>query len=179
MKIAITGHTAGIGCALANEYSLQGHDIIGFSRRNGHDINEICKIAEIIESCDMFINNADSRFAQTELFLEVAKRWRGTNKHIIVISTMIAQDPIIIDTNYDMYLYRIQKVSLEEAVKQIRFSDQNLKITVVRPGNVATRPNKTVPPAADVYNWANILVRTLNLAQENNLIIEDISLGPA
>ena len=29
MKIAITGHTAGIGQALALIYQLQGHEIVG------------------------------------------------------------------------------------------------------------------------------------------------------
>jgi nucleoside-diphosphate-sugar epimerase len=178
MKIAVTGHTSGIGRALTHEYQLRGHDIIGLSRQSGNDIREIAKIAEIIEPCDVFINNSHSEFAQTELLVEIAKRWQNTNKHIIVISTVLTQDPVIVEPDYDLYLYRIQKVALEEMIRQIKFNDENLKITVVRPGSIATSPNKTVPPAADASNWARILVQTLDLAQENNLIIEDISLGP-
>lgn len=178
MKIAITGHSSGIGQALANEYSLRGHDIIGISRRNGNDIKETTKVAEIIEPCDTFINNAQSGFAQTELLIEIAKRWQGKNKQIIVISTMLTQNPIIIGPNYNQFLYRVQKIALEETVKQIRFNDPNLKITLVRPGSIATNSDKTVPPSADVFNWAKTLVRTLDFVQENNLFIEDISLGP-
>ena len=45
MKIAITGHTAGIGQALAKLYGQQGHQIVGLSRREGNNIRNIPKIA--------------------------------------------------------------------------------------------------------------------------------------
>ena len=179
MKIAITGHSAGIGQALAKEYSIRGHEILGLSKRDGHNIRVIPKIADRIEPCDMFINNAQAGFAQTELLFEMSRRWAGTTKHIIVISTMMAQDPICVMPGVEMNLYRIQKVTLEESVKQIRYNDRNLRLTLVRPGNIATSPDKTVPPAADVNNWAGVLVHTLDMADSNGLCITDISLGPA
>jgi sugar phosphate isomerase/epimerase len=74
--------------------------------------------------------------------------------------------------------YRIQKVALEEAVRQIRNRRLGVKITIVRPGNIATSPDKTVPPAADVDNWARTLLNLLDMAKNNNLTIPDISLGP-
>ena len=58
MKIAITGHSAGIGQALAKIYTEQGHDIVGLSRRTGYNIRSIPKVATMIEPCDVFINNA-------------------------------------------------------------------------------------------------------------------------
>ena len=82
MKIAITGHTAGIGQALAKKYQSAGHEIVGLSQREGNNIRVIPKICDQIESCDMFINNAQAGYAQTELLFEMAKRWQGTNKHI-------------------------------------------------------------------------------------------------
>jgi hypothetical protein len=77
-----------------------------------------------------------------------------------------------------MTAYRVQKVTLEEAVKQIRHQRLGVKITIVRPGNIATSVDKTVPPAADVDIWARVLVTTLGMAQANDLTIPDISLGP-
>ena len=50
MKIAITGHSAGIGQALAQVYQSQGHDIVGLSKRDGHNIRNIPKIIEYIEN---------------------------------------------------------------------------------------------------------------------------------
>ena len=178
MKIAITGHSAGIGQALANEYTKQGKEIVGLSRRNGYNIRSTPKVADQIEPCDMFINNAQVGYAQTELLFEIAKRWTGTKKHIIVISTMMTQDPISVLPGLDMIAYHQQKVALEEAVKQLRYQRLGINITIVRPGNIATSPDKTVPPAADPSNWARVLVATLNMAQANNLDIPDISLGP-
>ena len=179
MKIAITGGTAGIGQALGNEYENRGHEVLRLSRRTGHNIRSIPKIADQIEPCDVFVNNAQAGFAQTELLFEMAQRWAGTGKRIIVISTMMTQDPVSVLPGLDMDAYRNQKVALEEAVKQIRHRRLGVKITIVRPGNVATSADKTVPPAANVDTWASVLVNTLEMAQANNLTIPDISLGPA
>jgi nucleoside-diphosphate-sugar epimerase len=178
MKIAITGHTAGIGQALANQYSARGHEIVGLSKRNGHNIRNTLKIADLIEPCDVFINNAQASYAQTDLLYEIASRWQGTNKHIIIISTMMTQDPISTIPGLDMSAYRVQKIALEEAARQIRHSDIGVDITIVRPGNIATSADKTVPPAADVDLWAETLIKIFELT-DPNLRINEISLGPS
>jgi NADP-dependent 3-hydroxy acid dehydrogenase YdfG len=178
MKIAITGHTAGIGQALAKEYVLDGNEVVGLSQREGNNIRNTPKICDQIEPCDVFVNNAQAGYAQTELLFEMAQRWQGTKKHIIVISTMMTQDPVSSLPGLGMDQYRIQKIALEEAVRQIRHRRLGIKITVVRPGNIATSPDKTVPPAADVNNWARTLIAILDMAKNNNLTIPDISLGP-
>jgi len=178
MKIAITGHTAGIGQALANEYQLDGHEIVGLSQREGNNIRNTPKICDQIEPCDIFVNNAQTGYAQTELLFEMAQRWSGTGKQIIVISTMMTQEPVSSMTGLDMDHYRLQKVTLEEAVRQIRHRKLKVKITIVRPGNIATSSDKTVPPAADVNNWARTLLNLFNMVKNNNLTIPEISLGP-
>ena len=178
MKIAITGHTAGIGKALTEIYVQQGHEIIGLSQRDGNNIRNIPKICDQIEPCDIFVNNAQAGYAQTEILFEMAQRWQGTRKHIIVVSTMMTQDPVSSLSGLDMDQYRVQKVALEEAVSQIRYRRLGVKITIVRPGNIATSPDKTVPPAADVNNWAQTLLDLLEMAKNNNLTIPEISLGP-
>jgi len=179
MKIAITGHTAGIGSALSKQLLERGHEIIGLSKRHGNNIRNIPKICDLIEPCDIFINNAQAGFAQTELLFEMSKRWKHSRKHIIVISTMMTQDPISVLPGLEMIEYRVQKVTLEHAVQQLRHARLGIRYTIVRPGNIATSADKTVPPAADVDNWASVLVHTLDMAKTNNLIIPDISLGPA
>jgi len=176
MKIAITGHTAGIGQALAEAY--YGNEIVGLSKREGNNIRNIPKIADQIEPCDVFVNNAQAGYAQTELLFEMAQRWQHTRKHIIVISTMMTQDPASSIPGLDMDQYRIQKVALEEAVKQIRNRHLGLRLTIVRPGNIATSADKTVPPAADVDQWARTLVGIFKMAEANGMTVPDISLGP-
>jgi NADP-dependent 3-hydroxy acid dehydrogenase YdfG len=178
MKIAITGHSAGIGQALEKIYVRRGHEVVGLSRRNGNNIRNIPKICNQIEPCDMFVNNAQSGFAQTELLFEMSQRWAGTKKHIMVISTMMAQDPVSVIPGPEMLVYHQQKVALEQAVRQLRHQRLGIRFTIVRPGNIATSADKTVPPAADVDNWAINLINILDLAEQHDLVIPDISLGP-
>ena len=74
MKIAITGHKKGIGEAFATQLASRGHDIVGISRSDGENIRRTAHTASLIEPCDMFINNAISMYAQTELLFEVWHR---------------------------------------------------------------------------------------------------------
>jgi nucleoside-diphosphate-sugar epimerase len=178
MKIAITGHTAGIGQALTKKYQQLGHEIVGLSKREGNNIRVIPKICNQIEPCDMFINNAQAGFAQTELLFEMAERWKNTNKHIMIISTMMTCDPVSCLPGLDMDQYRVQKIALEEAVQQLRNRRLGIKLTLVRPGNIATNTDKTVPPSADVNNWATTLIDFFELAHLKKLSVPDISLGP-
>lgn len=178
MKIAITGHTAGIGQALTRQYTRLGHEIVGLSKREGNNIRNIPKICDQIQPCDMFVNNAQAGYAQTELLFEMTQRWGGTQKHIVVISTQMTQYPVSVLPGLDMEQYRIQKVALEESVKQLRNLNTGLRFTVVRPGDIATTADKTVPPSADVDVWAKTLIEIFALAEKNNLSVPDISLGP-
>ena len=54
MKIAITGHTHGIGKAFAEQLAERGHEIIGISRRDGENIRRIEHTANLIDPCNLF-----------------------------------------------------------------------------------------------------------------------------
>ena len=83
MIIAITGHKHGIGKAFAEQLSARGHEIIGISRSEGENIRRITHTTNLIEPCDLFINNAQSMFAQTELLYAVWEKWaKGEKKWI-------------------------------------------------------------------------------------------------
>jgi hypothetical protein len=49
---------------------------------------------------------------------------------------------------------------------------------LVRPGDIATEPHKTVPPSADPTTWALTLLGLFRMAEANGLTVPDISLGP-
>lgn len=90
MKIAITGHTQGIGLALKDLYQQQGHQVVGFSRSNGYDISDATARKKIIEQssdCDIFFNNAHCDFSQCDLLFELWQDWQNKKKHIVNIST--------------------------------------------------------------------------------------------
>lgn len=175
MKIAITGHTAGIGQALAGIYRNQGHEIVGLSQRDGYNIRSVAKIADMIEPCDVFINNAQAGFAQTELLLDVWKRWKNQHKYIISISTMMTLNPVATEENT---LYRIEKLALEEMVKQLYTQSPWPKMTLVKPGSVATQLDQTQPAYANVDRWATIMTQCLDIANPD-LHIYEIAIGPS
>ena len=81
MKIAITGHTSGLGKTLAKELN-KNHEIIGFSRKN-IAIENYKKIVNKTLDCDIFINNAHSYFYQTLLLQEIFNKWKNKNKTIV------------------------------------------------------------------------------------------------
>lgn len=160
MKIAITGHSAGIGQAVAMIYQSQGHEIVGLSRRNGYNIRSLTKTAGMIEPCDMFINNAQVGFAQTELFWEIWNRWRGSNKTIVNISTKMTSANVAIKEEWDQYL--VQKKALEIAHDQCKARSALPKLVLIKPGAIATQPGQCPPHYQDVDSFARQVIELIN-----------------
>jgi nucleoside-diphosphate-sugar epimerase len=179
MKIAITGHTAGIGKAFAEQLSQRRHYVVGISRREGENIRRVAHTASLIEQCDMFINNAQTGYAQTELLYEVWSRWQGKERYIWNISTMMTEAPINSrpDGQDDIVMsqYRNQKLALEEASRQLRFKNSWPQISVIRPGGVATQAQFDNCKKASVDIWVKSVIDTFS--HNNNISISEISIG--
>ena len=179
MKIAITGHTAGIGEAFNKILKSRGHEILGISRRVGENIRRIEHTANLIESCDMFINNAQTLYAQTELLYAIWQKWQGQEKYIWNISTMMTERPTNSrpDGQDDIIMsqYRNQKIALEEATKHFRFKNAWPSISIIRPGGVATQENFDNTNKVDVDIWVNSIIDIFSLNE--NINISEISVG--
>jgi len=145
MKIAITGHKKGIGKAFAEQLSAKGHEIVGISRSDGENIRRTAHTASIIEPCDLFINNAISMYAQTELLYEVWHRWQHSEQphYIWNISTMVCEwteDKEINGLTMRQTMeYRNQKMALELAHAQLTAQSSKTKMELIRPGSVKTQ----------------------------------------
>ena len=152
MKIAITGGTAGIGLALAKLFEESKHELIVLSRRNGYNIRSLPKIAGMIEPCDMFINNAQVGFAQTELLFEMWRRWEGQMKTIVNISTQMTDLMVPPKQEWDEYL--VQKKTLE--IAQYVLSERNAwpQQILIKPDAIATQPGQQPPEYKDVNEYA-------------------------
>lgn len=90
MKVAITGHTRGIGFALAEKFKANNYKVVGFSASTGCNIDDFNVRQNIIEQildCDIFVNNAYHPIGQTDLLKQVTNKWEGTDKTIINISS--------------------------------------------------------------------------------------------
>jgi hypothetical protein len=177
MKIAITGHSAGIGQALVSIYEKNGHEVVGLSRRNGYNIRSTPKIVDKIKDCDIFINNAQAGFAQTELLFAVYKEWQGIpGKKIINVSTMMTLEPVSGVPGLEMIEYYVQKKSVEQAHSQLLYLHNWPKLCLVKPGAVATQPGQLSSYSyANVNEWATKLVDILDSG--DNLEVAEISLG--
>ena len=139
MKIAITGHTSGIGKALFDVLNTE-HEVFGFSRSNGYDISVMQNINKIISQCsdaDVFINNAyhNHTLAQVDIFEKLLTLWNAnSNKTIININTKaIYSEP----NNKDAYV-KFKKVLKSAAVQAIRDNNRKCRIINVNPGYVKT-----------------------------------------
>ena len=145
MKIAITGHKRGIGNQFAQQLTEAGHSIVGISRSDGENIRRTMRTASLIEPCDMFINNAISLYAQTELLFEVWHRWqhKKETKYIWNISTKVCEwieDKSIKGlTMRESMQYRNQKMALELAHRQLSCQPSKIKMHLIRPGQVKTQ----------------------------------------
>jgi hypothetical protein len=124
MKVAITGHTKGIGHALYQELSQKGYHIVGYSRSNGYDIScEIDRQRILNESkdFDIFINNAYSPGSQFTLLKELVTQWQGQHKMILNVSSKSVYAEVIPD---------FMKSYVEDKKSQIDFiSQRKLKAT--------------------------------------------------
>lgn len=107
MKIAITGHTSGLGKAFYEHFSNKGYNVIGMSRSNGYTIpDDLEKIIEIAETSDVFFNNAHVGTSQAEF---IKRLFRKTK--IITSGSMAA------DYQEDNNPYYKEKLEIEKVHK--------------------------------------------------------------
>ena len=93
MKIALTGHTKGIGLATKKLLEEAGHEVVGFSRTNGYNVMRPKNIVKDALDCDIFINNAWMPDAQTRLLYLMYEEWENEPKHIINLSSTAGDYP--------------------------------------------------------------------------------------
>ena len=134
MKVAITGHTSGLGAALYNKYS-ELHQVKGFSRSNGYNINDYKTIGKAIVDYDIFINNAYNKFAQIDMINYVFSMWRNHKKTIVNISSLASSNFQSVLTK-QLSPYAVHKSALDTAVMQLQLMKKPCKVINVRPGYI-------------------------------------------
>jgi NADP-dependent 3-hydroxy acid dehydrogenase YdfG len=136
MLVAITGHTSGIGLAIADWYTSRGHTVIGFSRSTGYDISDPdgrARVVQEAEGADLFVNNAYHEFAQVDLLYAMYGRWKNDLKTIVNISSRAGDT-----TRNFSHPYSIHKVALDKAIEQLQNTNCLCRILNLRPGYVDT-----------------------------------------
>jgi|688.fasta_scaffold104633_3 NAD(P)-dependent dehydrogenase (short-subunit alcohol dehydrogenase family) len=139
MKIGITGHSRGLGLALANKLSAN-NQIIGFSRSNGYNIAHVHEIIKDALDCDMFINNAYNNYYQSDLLLYLFRLWQDNpNKSIVNIGSTVTTYPRI-ETEIDHlpWAYRDHKIALERLFRHLVKQTHKCHMLLVAPGAIDT-----------------------------------------
>lgn len=142
-KVALTGHTRGIGQAIAHALVKRNCEVIGMSRSNGFDLAEKETIEAILkksESATVFINNAYYGWAQIDLLYALFEKWREQNRMIINISSNSGDG----DKTY-AHKYASIKSALDKASQQLNnIPDARCRVVNIRPGWVETNFNSQI-----------------------------------
>lgn len=142
MKIAITGHTRGLGLACA-ELLGNEHEIVGLSTSNGFNINDTDSIIAVIETADVFINNAYSNYAQALLLDELYKRWQDLDKVIINIGSICTKRSRIEQhLDHMPWAYRDHKLALEKMFNHLIKENDTCRLHLLTPGAIDTSMTK-------------------------------------
>lgn len=132
MKVAITGHTSGIGKSLAELFP----EYMGFSRTNGYDISkpeDQLRILTAAHDCDVFINNAYSGWSQIDLLNKFWTYWQDLDKVIVCIGSNAAEY-----NSTNLRPYNIHKRALQDTCLQMHHSLKKCRVICVNPGYVDT-----------------------------------------
>jgi NAD(P)-dependent dehydrogenase (short-subunit alcohol dehydrogenase family) len=180
MKIAITGHTRGLGAEFKKTYAELGHQVSGFSRSNGYDLrnwDHMQKMLDQITECDMFINVAKPDFVQTTVLYELWKRWKNQQKTIINISSAITYTPVLPKNLFDdpgMEAYRTAKISLNEASAQLSFKSSWPRIVLVNPVHLYS-DTITVEEQTKLTNWVKTFVSIMSETNNSGFNLKEIT----
>ena len=107
-KIAIIGHTRGIGKAIADLYQKKNYTVVGLSSSNGYDLH--CSQVEIMEQlddCQLIVLNAYVGKGQMNLLKRIYGRFVFEDKKVVVITstsgTPIGEDEDLQNPEYIDY----------------------------------------------------------------------------
>ena len=130
IKIAITGHTKGLGAEIFKHLEST-HTVIGFSRSNGYDIKSPLdrrKILKASAEADVLINLVHNYYHQTDLLFEFFQAWEHAEKLIINISSGVVEDVTWGQDRLDFIEYKNPKKALESMAGYLSQRKAKLKI---------------------------------------------------
>ena len=175
MKIALTGHTRGIGKEIYQYFENQNFNCLGFSRSNGFDISNSEKrkqIAELSKDCDIFVNNAYCNFddSQLEMLKEMTNIFNNQKKIIINVSTRAT---IFNYSTEELNLYKESKLKID------KFCETKLQ----KPWIINLKPGLTDTSRVSEISGKKMRVESISylidfiLTKQNEFKINSITFG--
>ena len=190
MKIAVTGHLAGLGECLYKMLSDAGHTVVGFDIQEGCDINNKDVRSSILEKskdCDVFINNAYATPGQFELLsLFVESNYNGIILNVGTNATDVAQEVLEADIDWQEQsqssrsAYPIQKKLQNDYIRTKRTQSKGKSILLtVKPGWLNTSLVNNVPSSryVDLRHVCKAIIFQIEMATQS-VWIPDINVLP-
>ena len=85
---------------------------------------------------------------------------------------------LTVETSFEMEEYKLQKQALDQAYYNLKNSKSKCKLTLIRPGSVATQPYNTAgKDSADVDVWCQAVVDMWDRCNKDNLSLQEMSIG--
>jgi len=167
MKIAITGHTEGIGKAIYQAYLNEADALaIGFSRQNEHDISDKTWYNKLLEF-DVVINNAHEKNYQIDLLHFLAK---NNFKGKIINMGSISSD----GEKQEIRPYSTWKAALEHANAQLY--NIGFNTCILKPGLIDTpRVEGRFPDKEKMHT--DDIVKIIKLVIDSKFRFKQITFG--
>lgn len=135
IKIAITGHTSGIGQAILDVLDLTGSyghddtDVRGYSRSNGWNLAEAngnLLLEEIIDfDPDIFFNNAWHPGVQNHLCYKLHRKWKNSHKVIVNTGSITGYVPHSILDEKNVYAQDKKALSEYSIIESFKYPYEN------------------------------------------------------
>jgi len=146
-KIAIVGHTRGIGKTIADLYRKKNYTVVGLSSSNGYDLQcSQIEIMEQLDDCQLIVLNAYAGRGQMNLLKRIYGKFVFEDKKVVVITstsgTPVGEDEEFLDPEYMEYCKN--KKTLIEYIEQLQqeLLDKPLSVYDVCPDVVDTDMTK-------------------------------------
>jgi NADP-dependent 3-hydroxy acid dehydrogenase YdfG len=181
MKVALTGHSKGIGAALVRTLTDQGHIVMGYDLTNNYDITQpgvIDTIAARSVDCDVFINNAYADISQTLMLEAMISQW----EHTAVLKTIVnISSKMSLVKNIDgekNLIYKHNKI-IQNKITRSRIRILQPQILNIIPGFIDTQFSADWPSMSkiDPDDFAQLVVHLISLRdkiQVQEIIIDAV-----
>ena len=162
-KIYVTGGRKGLGLAICDvlERNYMFYDITSLSRENGYDLSK--NLDDFVkDDFDIYVNNAQYGFAQTELLYKLFEANRYRDCHIINIGSVSSDGD-----RKEVNPYAVQKTALEKATTQLQLVKSECRISIIKPGRMQTEMVEHIyAPKMSTYAVAQMVNTIVNMPSD-------------
>jgi NADP-dependent 3-hydroxy acid dehydrogenase YdfG len=175
MKVAITGHTSGIGLAIADAFRARGAEVVGLPFCSGNDsAAHRDRIAASAADCDVFVNAPDPHDpdAQIQLLFRLARTWQGQDRTIINLGSHAAGRHL--DGGADPRAVYMR--ALDAACQQLfNRADQRPRVVNIRPDADAPSGSASPPPGLSPQDVARVVMWVID--QPRHVYVSSVTLA--